>query len=658
MADFRKLFPVLAVVGMMFMATSASAQTFSCNGNAGVPPLVRAEGLTELVGDLVLNCTGGTSTPSGGAVPQVNVQIFLNTNVTSRLTSTSATGSAFNDALLMIDDPTAANQRLCLAAVTSGIPTNSGAGTSCALTGTGAVGSIGVPGGIVYNSASPSTVPNTFQGQATGANSIVWLGVPVDPPGSTGTRVIRIVNVRANANQLGVSSTLIPTQIVMFVSATGTSSIPINNPQQTVAFVLTGLTTSVTNLSGRGMLQCVSENRDLATSASSAMQTGAIATVNFSEGFASSFKRRGFAIGASADVAAPVTAQNTPGAIYSTETAFYNPNFSLSNSQASGYAIGLSNNGTRLKAVFNNIPPGVVVYTNAYHVNVSSSLLTSWTGNSIGAADVPTANAVARLVSSENGDFSAAAISGAGTGLCGGGFCGTGGTANLVALPVSNGSATAVWEIMNSNPLAGETVRFPVVFAYVANTSANLPGLGTATVNMGFGNTSTVTVADRASNVPRFADTSVSRVLVPINSCTTNLLFPFLTNQLGFDSGVSIANTSVDPFGTSPQAGTCKINYYGETTGGGAAPAAQTSQVVAAGKLLLFTLSSGGNLGMAATPGFQGYSIAQCGFQYAHGFAYISDVGSTKVSEAYIALILDNGLGFSRTGFTSEILGH
>jgi len=47
--------------------------------------------------------------------------------------------------------------------------------------------------------------------------------------------VIRITNIRANANQLGVSSTLIPTQIVMFISVTGTTSVPINNPQQTVA---------------------------------------------------------------------------------------------------------------------------------------------------------------------------------------------------------------------------------------------------------------------------------------------------------------------------------------------------------------------------------------------------------------------------------------
>ena len=142
-----------------------------------------------------------------------------------------------------------------------------------------------------------------------------------------------------------------------------------------------------------------------------------------------------------------------------------------------------------------------------------------------------------------------------------------------------------------------------------------------------------------------------------ISACTTNILFVFLTNQAGFDSGIAISNTSVDPFGTAPQSGPCKLNYYGETTGGGAAPAAQTSAVVPAGKQLTAVLSTGGNYGIAATPGFQGYMIAQCQFQYAHGFAFISDVGANRVSEAYLGLILDSALP-SRTLFASEILGH
>ncbi len=39
-----------------------SASAMQCIANASVPPLVRAEGLTELTGDLTLNCSGGVPT--------------------------------------------------------------------------------------------------------------------------------------------------------------------------------------------------------------------------------------------------------------------------------------------------------------------------------------------------------------------------------------------------------------------------------------------------------------------------------------------------------------------------------------------------------------------------------------------------------------------
>ena len=56
---------------------------------------------------------------------------------------------------------------------------------------------------------------------------------------------------------------------------------------------------------------------------------------------------------------------------------------------------------------------------------------------------------------------------------------------------------------------------------------------------------------------------------------------------------------------------------------------------------LIFTLSNGGNFGIPATPGFEGYIIAQANFQYCHGFAFISDVGAQKLAEGYLAISLD-----------------
>jgi hypothetical protein len=640
--DLRKLFPAFAVVALAFgAATTANAQqvaAFSCVGNAGVPPIVRAEGLTELVGDLVLNCTGGTPTAAGAPVPQANVQIFLNTNVTSRLVA-----DPWSEALLMIDEPTAAAQRYC--------SVNGG----CAITGVGAAaGSDGFADGVDYDETSGTgSVPNVFQGRNAGANSIVWLGVPIDPPGTNATRVIRITNIRANANQLGVSSTLIPTQIVMFISVTGTTSVPINNPQQTVAFIQPGLSFS-TRQAVNSYLQCVSFNSAAATDSSKALINGMGTIVRFSEGFASSFKRRNAAAYVDGDTSPTPVNQNVPGAIYNTESGFLNQTPAIvTGSSANGLAAaGLADHGTRLMARFANVPAGVVLYASLYPVSTCSDC-----GPSSRPAITSVRNAtsstltMARLVTTDaNGGGSFSRVTGTNSSSFDAG-------AATAPIALNNGAGMATWEVLQADPLTSQTYEFGIGVSYVANTSNNLPGLGSATVAGSFAPLSTVTTQSSGAPLPRFADTSSARTIFTISACTTNILFVFLTNQAGFDSGIAISNTSVDPFGTAPQSGPCKLNYYGETTGGGAAPAAQTSAVVPAGKQLTAVLSTGGNYGIAATPGFQGYMIAQCQFQYAHGFAFISDVGANRVSEAYLGLILDSGLP-SRTLFSSEILGH
>jgi hypothetical protein len=634
MADFRKWFPVLAVASLMFgAAASANAQpAFSCSTNAGVPPIVRAEGLTELVGDLILNCTGGVPTAAGAAVPQVNFQIFLNTNVTSRLLS-----DPWSEALLMIDEPngaanSAGNLRYC---TTLG---------GCTMTG------VGTAGGVNYLAGdSRNTNPaNVFQGRQAGANQIVWLGVPIDPPGTTATRIVRITNVRANANQLGVSSTLIPTQIVMFVSATSTTSIPINNPQQTVAFIQPGMTFSTRTLSSANYLQCVSNNSSAATSSSSAM-TSTRHILRFTEGFASAFKKRVNGLEGNADTNVAPIDQNTPNNNFFTESGFYNANV-VSAGNNTGVlttniaSAGLASQGTRLMARFTNVPAGVVLYASVY--GVTSSSTPALTGAAVAS------NSAVRLVSTDasgGGSFSAVSATNSSSES----------SLAIASAPISlsNGAGTAVWEVVVANPFQVQDFEVAVSVAYVANTSNNLPGLGTASVAGSFAPLSTVTTASTSNLQPRFADTSSARTLFNVNACSTNILFPFLTNQVGFDSGIAIANTSTDPFGTAPQAGPCKLNYYGETTGGGAAPAAQTSAVVPSGRTLTATLSSGGNYGIAATPGFQGYVIAQCNFQYGHGFAYISDVGANRIAEAYLALVMDAALS-TRTLVFSETLGH
>jgi len=616
MADFRKWFLALSVAAF-FVGTASAQPAFTCTSNAGVPPLVRSQGLTESVGDVVLNCTGGVPTLVGAVVPQNNVQIFLNTNVTSRLLAGSST---LSEALLMIDEPAPAQQRAC----TPG---------PCSINGAAAVTT-----GSGINYATTAGIPNVFQGSQAAANSISWLGVPIDPPGSTGQRIIRITNIRANANQLGVSSTLIPTQIVMFISVTGNSQVAINNPQQTVAYIQNGLTFSVyfgtgTSTTGvpEALQQCVSVNSAQSTdNTSTTGMTGNVAgTMNlfYAENFATAFKTRVLLAGG------VIQNQNQPGTSYNTESAFYNSAWSGATSCSGGATLncyngtgnvlgnltgaGLADSGTKLIARFNNVPAGVVLY-----VNVAQNA-TSTAGT--------TASLISTDVNGANGSWPNSVV--AQTTSAGGG---------VAPVTLNNGSGVAVWEVTAANSQAIDKLGFYAYVAYTANPAANLPGLGASTINGTFAPLSTVTTAS-SGPIPRFADTSTATASFTISACTTNILFPFLTNQSGFDSGVSIANTSADTVGTATQAGPCTLTYFGGTTGGGAAPAAQKSGVVNAGTLLLFSLSTGGNLGIAATPGFQGYMIATCNFQYAHAFAFISDVGANKVSEAYLGLILDQG---------------
>jgi hypothetical protein len=176
------------------------------------------------------------------------------------------------------------------------------------------------------------------------------------------------------------------------------------------------------------------------------------------------------------------------------------------------------------------------------------------------------------------------------------------------------------------------------------------------------------------------------------------MLFPYVASVAGYDTGIAIANTSLDPggatlgggstFGANPQSGTVQFWYYGvgannagvatqctNTASPGTCPGTTT---VPAGQVLTYVLSTGSSqwgLDNRAN-GFYGYIIAQAQFQYCHAFAYIGALGalptSPGISEGYVALILDNksfnscantgssgdGLGLCRTNQSAENLAH
>src|SRR6266852_404423 len=122
MVDFRRMIPVLAVIAFLLgsAVTASAQQTLSCVTNGAVNTPMRAEGLTEQTGDFQITCTGGVPTAPGQQIPSVNIQVFLNTSITSRLMGSSTTLPQLSEALLLLDEPAPGAQFGCAANPLSG----------------------------------------------------------------------------------------------------------------------------------------------------------------------------------------------------------------------------------------------------------------------------------------------------------------------------------------------------------------------------------------------------------------------------------------------------------------------------------------------------------------------------------------------------------
>ncbi len=643
MSDFRKL--LLAFAAVTVFAGLASAQVtppITCSTTAQ-PLTVRAEGLAEQTGDVVINCTGGQAPALGTALPQVNISVTLTTNITSRLLNDPIT-----EALLFIDDPDPSAQAPCAPASGS---------TVCAPLYAG-------PNGTATVTPNGADVRNVFQGTRQSDNTVVWLAVPINAPGSTGTRVFRTKNVRAAI--AGASAT--NGQIFALVSIQNPpANLQLNNSTVNVAFVQQGLLFALrsrtggsfdaTSTAGVKLFACENFNSDMAASNTPDYNQpgGRSFQVRFRENYAAAFKVR--------DVNAPLQEpglqqnipQNNNGADPSlstvVESGFFNTAYTATNGLNRA---GRADTGTRLRVAFNNVPANVRIYVSTHAL--SSAAINSATADRQSGGGETSALAAGYAVANTIGTPSVIILNPTSTaeiGPLGGNVARypAGAAAGMIEVPLTSGSGSFIWEVFGQDPNSIDTLSFAVALAY---RSANNPGLGQMTVNGSFAPISSSNRMSASEPLPRFADQSTAAGAASINVCQTNLLFPFVSNQGGFDTGIAIANTSSDPFGTANQSGNCELNYYGGTTGGGAAPSKQTTtSAVASGAQAIFTLSSGGTNGIAATPGFQGYIIATCNFRFAHGFAFISDVGAQRLSHGYLALVIDP----SRTGITAESLG-
>jgi hypothetical protein len=231
----------------------------------------------------------------------------------------------------------------------------------------------------------------------------------------------------------------------------------------------------------------------------------------------------------------------------------------------------------------------------------------------------------------------------------------TGGAVGLLPAPVA-GVVTATYTITATNASQSETFQIPVYLNIPPSTSANpLAAQGPITVLEALAPAGPLPGTGLATSTPLFAVTTNTPINAqPIILCQTTLLFPYVTNAAGFETGIAIANTTTDNLvgltatteGTSsasPTNGTCILNFYGgqaalgpfvTTTLGAFTAAAPTVVPVYANTLTGIS---------SAAPGFTGYAIAACNFLDAHGFAFILDASGTGTAsgpEGYLATVI------------------
>ncbi len=696
MVDFRRW--IIATAGLALFAGLASAQItgpngagsqLQCTASVAVPPQLRTEGLTELIGDIVLTCTGGAALPNGSVIPTANITVSLGTNVTSRILSTASINGGpsqnISEALLLIDEPgsgltpvlpntgPAAPQTPCLGSSGTFPLQGAGPGGCVQIVNNATVTGGTVPTMLSCNAFSGTGACTTTSAPANmylglvNANQVTFAGIPILPPVTSGSaRVYRMTNIRANVNGLGGGLLNGITQLNASVAISGSTSLPVNNPVVVAGFIQPGLSTSFSAGSTGGVATNFLQCNSVSLGNQAASFVGAL---KFTENFGTAFKTR---VAAGAPPGANTTGQtgvgsalqNIPGQIYNSESGFVIPvgvfgttgGFITSASQ-----VGLADYGTRLKAVFNNIPAGVHIYVTVTNLaSTVSGSTTSLTGGNVANPGGTSTSSYALLVNGEttpDGNNSVPAISPTFQ---------TGSGAGVIALSEvlqSNGSGTAVWEVVNTNPSTQESFVFGVWTSYSANQNANTPAVGTATVNQSFAPTpgpTTFTAAAGAAasgtlTIPRFADTSTARNVLQIQLCQTLLLYPFVTNQNGFDTGISIANTTTDPIGTSPQTGICKLSWY---DGSGKFPPTGINGTDLTKEAAVATGTVAVNLVSSLAPGITGYMFAQCNFQYAHGFAFVSDLGARNLAMGYLALVVNNGSISRPNAPAAESLGN
>ncbi|MBI4909032.1 MAG: BACON domain-containing protein, partial [Acidobacteria bacterium] len=535
----RFLLLLAAIPGITGNAGAQVVPPIVCSATAQ-PLMVRAEGHSELTGDVVIVCTGGAVPTIGTPLHQVSIAITLSTNITSRILQDSLT-----EALLFIDDPQPGSQNPCSAS--DGVCTPLTAGTN---------------GRALDNSGVNR---NIFQGVRLSDNTIAFLGVPVNSPGINATRLFRVKNIRA-----AIAGSSAPGgQIFGYISIFNPpANMQLNNSTVDVAFIQPGVTAALrtrtggaldfNSSGGSALSQCQNWNADLAASGT-ARYSGANNSlggrnleIRFREAYAGAFKVRDV----NPAFVEPGIQQNIPqnnmGAVQPSdvESGFYNTAFPSANGLNRA---GRADHGTRLRASFNNVPPNVRVFVST-HALSNSTLAVDGSNRQSGGGETTSYSAAYGVIALPFGqNQSSQTVLANPTSdterVMGGNAAGypAGAVPGLIEVPIFDGAGSYTWEVFATSPFEVDTLSFAVSFAYRAGDN---PGTGKITMSGGFApvggeNTMSATAAN-----PRFADQSLSLDAAQVNSCQTTCSFTLGAGT--FNAGNTGGSGSVNVVASGP----------------------------------------------------------------------------------------------------------
>ncbi len=449
-SKFRRMPVFLLVLG----AGSLLAQPSVCVTSA-TPPVVRAEGLAERIGDILFNCTG---TP--GNIVNANISVILNANVTNRISS----GTALTGTIFTID---------------------SGAGPQPVL-------------------AQPLLLNQT---------TLVYEGLAI-AFSAQGTVNLNIAGIRVNATQVPAGNQIIASLSVNNAGLSLTSArLTVGTPQRGL-FVNYG-SALVSAQYGSPLPATITFTNLIA-------QGTAMANTRVTEGFGDAFQ------------------------------------------PASGWANLNADSGERVLVEYSGLPNGAQLFIP--DVVAGSDAVQPTSGGGFG---LPASGGV--YAPSTGGSLLLARVQGASSSGAGGspvympGSMGSGlATFDSVSqIAVANGSAYAVYEVVDANPSAIEFAQYPT-FLGLAPDGSRLPPVSADEAF--FAPSSSVGVATTSDPIPRFAPvTALSDCGIvgdcnpnppKLSSATTSLQY---TEQAG--SAYEAANVAIVNSGSGAMPWVASVSY-------------------------------------------------------------------------------------------------